>query len=184
MALNGWDSAQLCLAAYLHASLCLVHFSGQAPAFLLCHIYFSVSPFMSLSCCFWMSLTRCVPFCLCFFVHFPLWASPLHLTVSLQWLSLSLLWMACISRSAFSPCAAPFLSLFVPVGIVCLWVCVSFFCSHLCVHHWVVISLCPLFSVCFSVQHACGRVGRQEKFPWYTPSLRPSLTVKRLKEII
>ena len=82
------------------------------------------------------------------------------------------------------PCAAPFLSLFVPVGMVCLWVCVSFFCSHLCVHHWVVISLCSLFSVCFSVQHACGRAGRQEKLPWYTPSLRPSLSVKRLKEII
>lgn len=149
MALNGWDSAQLRLAAYLHASLCLVHFSDQAPAFFLCHIYFSGSPFMSLSCCFWMSLTRCVPFCLCFCVYFPLWASPLHLTVSLS-LSLSLLWMACISHSAFSPVQLPFsLFLCLWVWFVCECVCLSFAPIYVCITEW--LSRCVHFSLSVSL---------------------------------
>lgn len=144
--LNGsewWDSAQLCLAAYLHASLCLVHFSSQAPVFFMSYI--SVSPFMSLS---WLSLNapwHAVSHSVCKFFAF----SSVSSTASLLYLYSGCLWVCCgwhayLSSSIF-PCAAPF-SLFVPVGIVCLWVCV-FSCSHLCVHHWVVISVHLFLSV-------------------------------------
>ena len=147
----------------------------------ICHKHLSVSPFMSLSCCFWMSLTLCVPFCLyflCLFLREPPCCISLYLHSGCLWV--------CFRRHAYLILHFPLM--YLPFSLfLCLWAwfvceCVSFFCSHFCVHHWVVISLCPL--LCLSVQHAWGRVGRQEKLPWYTPSLRPSLSVKRLKEII
>lgn len=69
--------------------------------------------------------------------------------------------------------------------VFCLWVrpvSVPFFLACLLPFMWVLV--CLLFSLCLSVEHACGRVGRQEKLPWYTLSLRPSMSVKRLKEMI
>ena len=168
----------LLLICMLHSALCI--YLTRHLLFFLCHIYFSVSPFMSLSCCFWMSLTLCVPFCLYFCVYFPLWASPcisLYLYSGCLWVCFRWHAYLVLHFSLYLSFCACGYGLFVSV-------CVSFSCSHLCVHHWVVISLCPLPSVCLSVQHACGRVGRQEKLPWYTSSIRPSLSVKRLKEII
>ena len=54
----------------------------------ICHIHLSVSPFMSLSCCFWMSLILCVPFCLyflCLFLREPPCCISLYLHSGCLW---------------------------------------------------------------------------------------------------
>lgn len=149
MALNVWDSAQLCLAAYLHASLCHVYLSDQARTFFyLLYVFSCVSIYESLFCCFWMSLTLCAPFYLyfCVFLHEPPGSISLYLCSGCLW--------DCVSEGMYLcfcifPCMYLPLSLFlsVPVGIVCgsclfapIYVGITEWVSQ-CVHFSLYVSL-------------------------------------------
>ena len=176
MFLNVWDSDQLCLAAYLHASLCLVHLSDQAPAFYLSVIYISLCLHLWVSLaafeCLWHSVSHSV--CIfCVFSSVSLLAAS-H-CISIVAVSEFVLDGMHISFCIFPLCISLSLS-FCAYGMVCLRVCVFLLLPFLCasLSGYLIVST----FLCLSVQHACRRVGRQEKLPWYTPSLRPSLSVK------
>lgn len=92
---------------------------------------------------------------------------------------------ACVSVSAYTlVCISLLHSCFLPLGTACVCAFLSCLLPFMWVSLGVHVSVCLLFSLCLSVEHACGRIDRQEKLPWYTLSLRPSMSVKRLKEMI
>lgn len=182
--LNGSECMRLCpvMSCCLFACFtlpCVSIWPGTCFFFSFIYISLCLHLWVSLAAseCLWHSVFHSVCIFVCIFLCEPPHCISLYLYPGCLWVCFR--WHAYLVLHfslSLSFCACGY-GLFVSV-------CVPFSCSHLCVHHWVVISLCPLLSVCLSVQHACGKVGRQEKLPWYTPSIRPSLSVKRLKEII
>lgn len=68
----------------------------------------------------------------------------------------------------------------VPLGMAC--VCLSSLLASIYLASLSVCLCVSTFLLCLSVEQACGTVGRQgKKTPSYMPSLRPSMSGKRLK---
>lgn len=143
----------------------------------LCCVYFS-----SLHLCISLFLLLTVFDTLCpalgaMFVYFFLWASLIHHTVSIPWMSLSL----CFWWHKFSFCIFPCVCSFSFFLCLCVWsVCVCFLlvCSYLCGHHWVDVSVCPLFSGCLSDEPGCGSRQTRQAPVIYTLSQTQSVTKK------
>ena len=147
MALNVWDSAQLCLAAYLHASLCLVYLSDQAPAFFsLSYIFLCVSIYESL-----LLLPNVFDtLCSILFVFLCVFSS-VSLPTGSHCISIVAVSEFVLDGMHISFCISPFLSLFVPVGMVCLWVCVCLSLApiYVCITEW--LSHCVHYSLSVSL---------------------------------
>lgn len=147
----------------------------------LLYVRLCISVYESLFC-FWVSLTPSVPFYL-FFCIFLFLCLPGHLTLSeaLSRCLCNCFWWHVFLFLHISLCVSPSLFLFVPLGMAC--VCVFLACSHhVGTTKWV--SQCVRSSLYVSLLSMPVGHEADEKLPRYIPSLKSSLSVKRLKEVI
>lgn len=170
----------LLLICMLHSALC-ISLTRHLLFFYVIYISLCLHLWVSLAAseCLWHAVSHSVcVFCAFSSVSLPTASHCISIVAVSEFVMDGMHISFCIfplcSSLSLSFCACGY-SLFVSV---CVFLLLPFMCASLS-GYLVVFTF-----LCLSVQHACGRVGRQEKLPWYTPSLRPSLTVKRLKEII
>ena len=155
-----YETDQLCLAAYLHASLCLMHLSDQAPAFYLSVIYISLCLHLWVSLaafeCLWHSVSHSV----CIFCVF----SSVSLLAASQCISIVAVSEFVLDGMHISFCIFPLcisLSLsFCACGHgLFVSVCLSFAPIFVCITEW--LSHCVHFSL--SLGSGCLRESRQTR---------------------